>query len=373
MITLARLAALGLCVSCAFAKSVSPGTRQDEVLDVMERVADWQLAHPSSHDPADWTQCAGYTGFMALAAISPSTRFHDAMVRMGEANDWKLGRSGPPYLADDHCVGQVYADLYMQHHDPAMIAPLRERFDWILSHPTNDNLSTDRARNPDAGTGWYWCDALFMAPATWLRLYKATGERAYLDFMIEHWWKTSDYLYDPAERLYFRDDRFFARREANGRKVFWSRGNGWVMAGLARVLRDLRKDEPSRPRFVTQFREMAERVVMLQQPDGFWRASLLDPASYPMRETSGTGFYVFALGWGINEGLLDRATFQPAVMKGWSALVGSVHDDGKLIRVQPIGETPVHFDEESTDVYGVGAFLLAGSEVYRVVAISDRP
>jgi unsaturated rhamnogalacturonyl hydrolase len=358
---------LELCGACVFTGPASPRTPQREVLELMERVADWQLAHPSKHHPADWTQCAGYTGFMALAAISSSARFHDAILRMGETNGWKLGISGPPYLADDHCVGQVYVDLYLQHRDSNMIVPLRERFDWILAHPTNDNLSTDRARNPDAGTGWYWCDALFMAPGAWLKLYKATGQQAYLDFMIEKWWKTSDYLYDTQEHLYFRDDRFFERREANGRKVFWSRGNGWVMAGLARVLQDLPKDDPSRPRFVKQFREMAERVVTLQQPDGFWRASLLDPASYPMRETSGTGFFVYAVAWGINEGLLDRATFAPAVMKGWTALVSSVHADGKLVNVQPIGETPRHFDEESTDVYGVGAFLLAGNELHRLV------
>jgi rhamnogalacturonyl hydrolase YesR len=138
------------------------------------------------------------------------------------------------------------------------------------------------------------------------------------------------------------------------------------MAGLARVLQDLPQDNPSRPRFVRQFREMAEKIVTLQQPDGFWRASLLDPASYPMQETSGTGFYVHALAWGVNEGLLDQSIFAPAVMKGWNALTGSVHADGKLVRVQPIGETPRYFDAESTEVYGVGAFLLAGSEVYRL-------
>jgi unsaturated rhamnogalacturonyl hydrolase len=356
-----------LSVACVFQQSARPAAQPDAVLALMERVADWQLAHPSAHDPADWTQCAGYTGFMALAAISPHPRFHDAMLRMGARNNWRLGTSGNAYLADDHCVGQVYADLFMQLGDSAMIAPLRERFDWILAHPTNDNLRTDTTNNPDAGTGWYWADALFMAPATWLRLYKATGNQAYLDFMIGHWWKTSDYLYDREEHLYFRDDRFFQRREANGRKVFWSRGNGWVMAGLARVLQDLPRDDPSRMRFVNQFREMAERIVTLQQPDGYWRASLLDPASYPMRETSGTAFFVYALAWGINEGFLNKATFEPAVMRGWRALTSSVHDDGKLVHVQPIGETPVHFDEESTDVYGVGAFLLAGSEVYRLI------
>src|SRR5690242_9275653 len=155
------------CIACALnrPRPASSAPRPSDVLSVMERVADWQLAHPSQHDPASWTQCAGYTGFMALAAISSNRRFHDAMLRMGERNAWKLGTDGSPYLADHHCVGQVYAELFLQYRDSAMIAPTRERFDWILAHPTNDNLRTDRARNPDAGTGWWWCDALFMAPA----------------------------------------------------------------------------------------------------------------------------------------------------------------------------------------------------------------
>ena len=235
---------VSLCAACApltRAGSVASTSRPDNVLDVMQRVADSQLAHPSKHDPATWTQCAGYTGFMALAAISSDRRFHDAMLRMGQQNGWKLGAEGSRYLADDHCVGQVYAELYLEHGASAMIAPMRARFDWILAHPTNDNLSTDRARNPDAGTGWWWCDALFMAPAAWLRLAKLTGRAEYLDFMIQHWWQMSDYLYDPEEHLYFRDDRFFARREVNGRKVFWSRGNGWVMAGLHACSRTFRR------------------------------------------------------------------------------------------------------------------------------------
>src|SRR6476661_8369251 len=98
---------------CAQSSVLSSRPRSNDVLSVMERVADWQLAHPSRHDPATWTQCAGYTGIMALAAISPERRFHGAMLRMGESNGWKLGTEGSPYLADDHCVGQVYTELFL--------------------------------------------------------------------------------------------------------------------------------------------------------------------------------------------------------------------------------------------------------------------
>jgi rhamnogalacturonyl hydrolase YesR len=148
--------------------------------------------------------------------------------------------------------------------------------------------------------------------------------------------------------------------------VFWSRGNGWVIAGLARLLQDMPADYPERPRFVALFKEMADTVRVVQSPDGYWRSSLLDPESRPNPETSGTGFFTFALAWGINEGLLDRATYEPHVTRGWEALVRAVHPDGMLGWVQQIGAEPGSATFESTEVYGVGALLLAGSEMLRL-------
>lgn len=345
--------------------SPPPDLTPAAVLGIMERVADWQLAHPSPHSPTDWTQAAGYAGLMALAGTSGSPRFLDALMKMAEANAWKLGPR--LYDADDHCVGQTYAELFFRRHDPRMIVPLRERFDWILAHPKDDNLVFDPARNPDARDRWSWCDSLFMGPPAWIRLYVATGEKAYLDFMVEKWWQTSDYLYDKEEHLYFRDSTYFERREANGKKVFWSRGNGWVMGGLVRVLQYLPADHPARPRFGQQYREMADKILLCQQPDGLWRSSLLDPGNYPLKETSGSGFYCYALAWGVNQGLLDRGKCKPAVVKAWRGLVECVTPEGKLTHVQPIGADPRKFDESATEVYGVGAFLLAGSEVYRLL------
>ena len=341
---------------------------QDPVLVLMERVADWQLAHPRSNDkegkPDGWVNAAFYTGVMALARDSASPRFHDAMMKMGEDNHWQP--ASRPYHADDQAVAQTYLELYLQHREPRMIAPTQERFDWILAHPKDHNLQFDQVKNPDRLDRWSWCDALFMAPPAWVRLWKATGNTAYLDFAVTGWWVTSDFLYDQEEHLYFRDSSLFARTEKNGRKIFWSRGNGWVMAGLARVLGFLPADHPARARFEQQFREMAGKVLTLQQADGLWRSSLLDPGSYPMQETSGTGFYCYAFAWGINAGLLDRARFTPAVRRAWAALAGCVNADGRFTHVQPIGFTPVTFDPESTEPFGVGAFLLAGSEVRRL-------
>jgi unsaturated rhamnogalacturonyl hydrolase len=362
-VALAGCATHGVSPTRDAGTSAAPITK-GATLEIMERVADWQLAHPSRHHPAHWTQAAGYTGMMALAGISASPRFHDAMVKMSEGNDWKLGPR--LYHADDHCVGQTYAELYLRDKDPRMLAAMRERFDWILANPKDGSLEFDENSNPDRLDRWSWCDALFMAPPAWLRLYVATGTTAYLDYMDRHWWMTSDYLYDNDEHLFYRDSGYFKVREANGRKVFWSRGNGWVIAGLVRVLQHLPPDHPSRPRYVKQFRDMAKSILACQQPDGLWRASLLDPEHYPLRETSGSGFHAYAFAWGVNEGLLDRALFEPAVRRAWQGIASCVTPEGRLTHVQPIGADPKKFEPDSTAAYGVGAFLLAGSEVYRL-------
>ena len=357
---------MALDASAARAGSPPPALTPASVLSAMERVGDWQLAHPADLDPTDWTQAAGYVGMMALARVSTSPRFRDAMVRMGESNQWQLGKR--PYHADDHCVGQTYAELYRDDRNPVRIAALQERFDWILAHPKDDNLDFDVTKNPDRVDRWSWCDALFMAPPAWLKLWQVTGNRAYQDHAVRNWWVTSDYLYDRKEHLYFRDSSQFVKREANGKKVFWSRGNGWVLAGLARVLDVLPADHPSRERFVHQYREMAERIGKLQQKDGLWRSSLLDPKGYPLKESSGSSFYCYALAWGVNRGLLDRGRYEPKVRRAWLALNECVDPDGRLTHVQPVGHDPREFEPDSTAPYGVGAFLLAGSEVHRMVS-----
>jgi len=336
----------------------------------MQRVADWQLAHPDTNDPpTSWLLGAQGAGMMALAGISGDPKYRDAMLAAGEANDWQLGPKF--YDADDYCIGQTYTELYFLYREKRMIAPLRERFDAILAKPPDvAGLEFTKAESRDR-KNWSWCDSLFMGPPTWLRLYTATGDERYLDFAVTNWWRTTDFLYDTNEHLFFRDSTYFSKREANGQKIFWSRGNGWVLAGLVRVLQYLPANHPDRPRFEQLFEEMAAKILTLQQPDGLWCASLLDPEDFPAKETSGSGFFTYALAWGINQGLLDRAKFEPAVRKGWAALVDCVAANGKLTHVQPVGGAPRKFAADSSKPYGVGAFLLAGSEVYRMAVLAQ--
>ncbi len=323
----------------------------------MREVGDWELGRSQPYFSQDWTFAALYAGFMAAAKTLPEARYEGAMLEVGNKLDWKLG----PRLihADDQAIGQTYLELYGDHHEARMIAPTRNQFDALMKMP-------DDLEKPV----WWWCDALFMAPPVWARLYRATGEKSYLDYMDREWWITSNLLYDPQEHLFFRDASYLQKHEANGKKLFWSRGNGWVMAGVARVLEEMPENYPTRPKYVEQYRQMAARVASLQGADGLWRSGLLDADAYLLPEVSGSAFFVYSLAWGVNHGILDRATYLPVVQKGWQGLVSHIYVDGRLGSIQPIGAAPGDFKPSSSYVYGVGAFLLAGSEVDR---LAQRP
>ena len=353
-------------VTPQFSSEIKP----QPILAVMQRVADWQLAHGPTNRPTGWIPAVGYSGMMALAGISGDAKYREAMLAVGASNAWRMPEyQGRKYHADDHCIGQTYAELYFLYRENKMIAPMRAKFDWIMSHPsTAPGLDFTQPKGKSQEL-WSWCDALFMAPPTLVRLSVATGDERYLNFALTNWWRTTDYLYDQSEHLYFRDSTFFKKSEVNGKKIFWSRGNGWVFAATVRMLQYLPTNHPERPRFEKLFKEMAAKLLSLQQPDGLWRASLLDATDYPMPESSGSALFTYGFAWGVNQGLLDRKKFEPVVRKAWPALVGCVNADGKLTHIQPAGDQPVKFEADSTAAYGGGVFLLAGSEVYRLAVL----
>ncbi|PTQ93972.1 rhamnogalacturonyl hydrolase YesR [Mucilaginibacter yixingensis] len=336
------------------------------IMEVMHRVADWQLnawsTNGFNHPEVDWTNAACYTGIYALGNMPGNEKYLKPMVKIGEDLKWNTGKRR--FMADDYCIGQLYAQLYMNYKDAKMIAAWKTQADSIIAKPHNESLEW---KNGIANREWAWCDALFMGPTALAYLSKATGDTKYLDCATKLWWKTTDYLYNPAEQLYFRDQSFFGKKEQNGKPVFWSRGNGWVLAGLVRVMENMPANYPDRTRFEELYKNMAAKVASLQQPDGSWHASLLDPGSYDIKETSGTGFYCYALLWGMNHKLLDDKKYWPVVKKAWSALTSSVHADGMLGNVQPIGASPDKVTDGSTEVYGPGAFLLAGVQLHEYV------
>jgi len=329
-----------------------------DVRAAVRKVADWQLNRAEANFDQDWTYAALYAGFMAVPDAAGGKKYREAMARMGKKFDWQPG----PRVAhaDDQAVGQTYLELYQRTHDSAMMVPIRDRMDAVMQMP-GDPWPNDKTKPL-----WWWCDALFMAPPVLAKLSNLTGDRNYLDFMDRQWWITSNLLYDPNVHLFFRDASFLDKHEANGSGLFWSRGNGWVMAGLARVLAQMPGDYPSRPKYVTQFEQMAAEIASIQRRDGLWGTGLLNASAYPLPENSGSAFYLYALAYGVNNGILDRAKYLPVIEKGWAGLVSHIFEDGRLGCIQPIGGAPGVYTPTSSYVFGVGAFLMAGSEVDRL-------
>ena len=335
------------------ATDLSSKLTKKDVARAMEKVADWQLGRAQEGFDQDWTFAALYAGFMAVPEAANGKKYQDAMLAMGKKFQWQPG----PRLAhaDDHAVGQTYLELYSSYKDPAMIIPTRDRMDAVMK----------LADDPEKPL-WWWCDALFMAPPVLAKLSKETGDRKYLDFMDHEWWITSKLLYSPQNHLYFRDSSYLDKHQANGANIYWSRGNGWVFAGLARVLAVMPADYPSRPKYVAQFKEMAQELASIQGNDGLWRPGLLDAGAYPLPENSGSAFYAYGFAWGINSGILDRKQYLPVVRRAWKGLLSHIYEDGRLGCIQPIGGSPDTFTPTSSYVFGTGAYLLAGSEIYRL-------
>jgi unsaturated rhamnogalacturonyl hydrolase len=333
---------------------LSPKPSRRALVKAIRLVADWQFARLPQQAQYEWTWAALYTGFLAIPDQVAGGKYQQAMMNVSERLNWQ---PGPRVLhADDQAIGQTYLELYSLHQDHKMIEPMMARLNQEIAAPD----STDPKRPL-----WWWCDALFMAPPVYADMYAATGDTRYLDFMDRQWDITTNLLYDRSQHLYFRDASYLDKHEKNGQPLFWSRGNGWVMAGIVRVLDRLPASSPLRPKFIAQFREMAAEMLSIQGADGLWRPGLLDPDAYPLPEISGSAFITYALAYGVNEGILDRRTYWPAVEKAWAGLLTHVYADGRLGSIQPVGAAPGAYTETSSYVYGVGAYLLAGSEIYR--------
>ena len=380
ILTAALLAMTSACsttqsaISPPPASASAPSPKEADVLALGRKVADWQLSRMDNFDytrtykhntidPKGWIQGALYTGVFTFADRTGDPKYAEAVLAHGVAQNWQLGRR--PLHADDHVIGQSWLWAYGKEADPNRIAALRTRFDAILANePTEDLAFQDGVGEPPCQTRWCWSDALYMAPATWVGLSKVTGDPRYTAYADKEFWAATEYLLDKENDLYFRDSRYLTRRDDQGRKIFWSRGNGWSYAGIVNVLKLLPADHPSRPRYIALFKAMSAKLVAIQKPDGYWAPSLLAPEGSPP-ETSGTAFFTYGLAWGVNNGVLPARTYQPAVNKGWAALERAVTPEGKLVWVQQVGYAPEQVEPDDTQLYGVGALLLAATEVGR--------
>ena len=345
------------------ATDLSPAIAPSAIDKATRKVADWELVRSQPYFDRIWTWSVLYSGFMAASKSTGDPKYRDAMTAMSQKFEWSL-RSRLPN-ADDQSVAQTYLELYLLDgkKDEQMITPTRGDLDAVMKL---DTLKPGDPRIP-----WWWCDALFMAPPVWSRMYAATGDHDYINYLNSQWQRTSDLLYDKDDHLYARDESYKDKREPNGKKIFWSRGQGWVMGGIVRTLEYLPQDDTRRPFYVEQLRQMSGRVSELQQPDGLWTSALLDPKDFPEPEMSGSALMVYAMTWGVNQGILDAKTYRPIIERAWQGMLHHVYADGRLGSIQQTGAEPAYYLASSSYNYGVGAFLLAASELKRMAAMEQ--
>ncbi|KAA5824808.1 glycoside hydrolase family 88 protein [Algibacter amylolyticus] len=333
--------------------------KKETIILNMQKVADYELANPSRNNikknndfDNGWVPSTFYISLVPLYEATNNEKYLNAVEDWGNSFDWDCA----PRLrhADDLACGQVFLDLYRHKKNVFYVEKLKKRMDSLI-------VTAIPGRKD-----WSWCDALFMAPPVYMMSGEILNDQKYFDYSDKMFWDVYDYLYDKDENLFYRDARFFNKKSPNGEKVFWGRGNGWVIAGLARQIPFINDEEMKQP-YINLFKDMAKKIASLQQEDGMWRSNLLDPNDVPKKETSSSAFNAFALAWGINNGLLDEESYRPVVEKAWVSLSQCINEETGMIGwVQPIGAAPGDTDKNTTMAYGAGAYVLLGTEILKL-------
>ena len=349
-------------------------------IEIVQKVND---AYQATHSPevrAFWDDAAYFTGNMEAYRLTGNARYLEYSDKWARHNKWsgatekdqskwlykQYGESMQHVqFGDWQICFQTYLDMYRMNPDAYKIARAIEVMDYQVK-----NSATDY---------WWWADALYMVMPVYTKLYKVTGNEQYLDQLYANYKYADDLMWDKESHLYFRDGKYIypAHKTDLGKKDFWARGDGWVLAGLAKVLADMPADYKHRPFFVERFQQLAEAVAACQQKEGYWTRSILDPEQAVGPETSGTAFFTYGLLWGMNHRLLDKAKYQPVTDLAWKYLTTvALQADGTVGYVQPIGEKAIKGQQltaKNTANFGTGAMLLAACEKVRFDDASCAP
>ncbi|MET0463018.1 MAG: glycoside hydrolase family 88 protein [Chitinophagaceae bacterium] len=314
-----------------------------------------------------WTRAVYYEGLMALYAVDKKKVYYDYALQWGEKHKWGLREGVKTRNADNQCCGQTYIDMYLidKKKNPERIEEIKGAIDLMMTTPKVDD--------------WNWIDALQMAMPVFVKLGNLTGDTSYSKRMYEMYAFTKykhggKGLYNAAEKLWWRDKDFVPPyKEPNGEDCYWSRGNGWVVAALAKTLEGLPVSDRHYEEYLEDYKDMLTALLPIQRADGYWNVSLHDSTHFGGKELSGTALFVYGMAWGINNKVIDRQTYLPVLLKAWNAMVEEcVHPNGKLGFVQGTGKEPkdgqpVAYDSSPDfEDYGLGCFLLAGTEVLKL-------
>jgi rhamnogalacturonyl hydrolase YesR len=322
------------------------------VAEAMSRANNYWSSNNSLGD-SGWARSAYTTGNQRTARVLANRSYINRAFAWAAANSWLIGPEGPN-SADAFCCGQTYIDLYRLNPPASDLTDISSRVNAWMASPATNQL--------------FWIDAFYMAGPTFARMASLTGDTNYLQklWQMYSYMKYGLHLFDATASLWYRDATFIypAATNAHGGKVFWSRGNGWVFAGLARVLQQMQTNSPHYQDYAAMFQAMAPALKAVQGADGMWRTSLADAAQYPNPETSGTGFFTYGMAWGIRNGLLPASGYSNTVVRAWNGLTNlALNAQGFVGYVQPPASAPGPDSATHTEDYGVGAFLLACSEI----------
>ena len=375
-----------------FAMAATHCKKAQKVIGIIDKVNTyWQTNHPAEVH-AFWDNAAYHTGNMEAYLLTGEQRYLDYSLLWAEHNNWMGATETNPSLWEYKTYGedqlhvlfgdwqicfQTYIDLYWD-----VMGTFGQPAAGKKRVPLHDNPAKRIARAKEvmgyeahskANDYWWWADALYMVMPVMTKMYKLTGDEIYLDKLYENILYTDSVMLDKETGIYFRDGKYVypKHKTANGKKDFWARGDGWVLAGLAKVLKDMPQSYAHRQFFVDKYVRLANAVAGLQQKDGYWTRSMMDPEQAPGPETSGTAFFTYGILWGVNNGVLSKKQFKPVIKKAWKYLTTTaLQADGKVGYVQPIGEKAIPgqvVDANSQANFGVGAFLLAACEYVRYI------
>lgn len=358
-----------------FLPAMAQKTTQADVLKAARSANDYFMAkYADPTEPTNvkkirpsslWTRAVYYEGLMALYSIDPDKRYIDYTDRWADFHKWTPRDGISTRDADNQCCSQTYLERFMMTGDSAMM------------RPTLENL---RGQMGESKLGyWTWIDAIQMAMPVYAQMYKITGDETFIGHAIALYrWSRNECgggLYNEADGLWWRDaDYVPPYKEADGNQCYWSRGNGWVLAALVRVMDQMKPRGKAYKELKKDFVAMCSALAKCQREDGFWNVSLVSPATYGGKETSGTALFLYGISWGLRKGYLKEKTFRPVADKAWTAVqTESLHRDGFLGYVQGTGKDPsagqpVTYDKvPDFEDFGVGCFLLGASEYYKLL------
>jgi rhamnogalacturonyl hydrolase YesR len=291
-----------------------PAGRSPE--EVGKRLAEHFVTSPHQYTKTiHYAEVCSWYGALTYAQLTHDDALRAALIKKYEPllpGGTEADRIPVRHHVDDSIFGVISLEIALQTRDPKQLAVGQAWADRQWENPNPDGTSAETR---------YWIDDMYMLTILQLEAYRATGDRKYLDRDAVEMAKYLDKLQQPNGLFYHADDVPY----------FWGRGDGWVAAGMAEMLRTLPADHPQRARILKGYQLMMASLLKYQGKDGMWHQLIDHEEAWP--ETSSTAMFSFAMITGVKNGWLDAATYGPAARKAWIAVAGYIDQNGDVTSV----------------------------------------